>query len=344
VIRVSLALFLLGCGRVGFDAAANGDGGSVDAAVDARPDASYTARRWELRSNASQPGRLIPPKLVYHPGRGRVLLYGGRLESGARSSAFWELGPTGWTVICDPCTPGPRDLAALGYDPVRDRVLLYGGDNTVGQPNQLWEWDGTTWTESTAPSLPGARERGAWIYEATRQRMLFIGGAVGGVETDDVFTFDGSQFTQLTVVAPKPAIVAGDGTFVMFDPARGVLALRDDGANSTFDEVWQWTNDAWSRLCASCTGQGRSAASLVHDPVLGANYLINGFIVGSGEIDGTWIQQGASFAMISQQPEARDSSGVVYDEARDVIVLYGGNGPACGGNCDETWELVPDLP
>jgi hypothetical protein len=59
------------------------------------------------------------------------------------------------------------------------------------------------------------------------------------------------------------------------------------------------------------------------------------------QIAGTWeLFPDGTPSCASAQPSQRDSSGMARDASRDVVVLYGGNGSGCAGNCSETLELT----
>jgi hypothetical protein len=116
-LAISAALY--GCGRVGFEISPSADDGRVagdgvlgdgvlgDGVLG--DGATISGRHWTQRS-ASTPGRLLAPRLAYVPGHG-VVMYGGSRSSTVPPTmavaAMWELAPTGWQSICDPCPPVP---------------------------------------------------------------------------------------------------------------------------------------------------------------------------------------------------------------------------------------------
>jgi len=66
--------------------------------------------------------------------------------------------------------------------------------------------------------------------------------------------------------------------------------------------------------------------------------LLVGGWSGTNEIAGTMRWTGSSFTGHSMFPGNRDSVGLAYDVSRQVVVLFGGNGGSCNGDCSETWE------
>lgn len=325
---------LVGCGRVGFDDHPTGDGGL---SIDARPDASFTSRHWVDRAN-NTPGTLYAPKLVYHPGRRTVIMYGGD-KPGSASDEMWEWDGTTWTRLCAGCAPGGRRYHSMTYDSGRDRIVLFGGRPGGVDLNDLWEWDGTTWTERTpAGPIPSGREGSQLGYDPDRQRVVLMGGCAG---RRDVWEWDGTAWTNPTP-ANAPMALGGHGSEIAYDRANHRLLVLPDPCNETTrrDDLYAWDGTSWTMLCGSCSGVPRVDASIVYDVALAKMYLVGGF--DGGEIRGTSVLVADEWQPLEVDPSARDSVGIAYDESRDVIVLYGGNGAPCGGDCDETWEMVPD--
>src|SRR5262245_13751307 len=317
------------CGRIGFDA--RGDGASE--APDARPDASFSTRHWVNRNDGT-PGIWYSPKLVYHDRRGTVIMYGGDTPTMA-GAGMWELTTTGWVLLCDPCAPGRRNGHAMTYDVARDRIVLFGGQG--GGLGDLWEWDGSSWMQITpGGAVPAHRDFAQLTYDPQRRRAVMIGGLAAGVRDDAIYEYDGTTWS---LASPAGVgTVGGTGSSTVYADGR-IYALRDDGT-AFRDEVWMWDGAGWSQVCSLCTGRSRRAASLAYDEALGKLLLFTGF--DGAEISGTMVLDGNTFRPADMLPPARDSVGVAYDRARETIVIYGGDGATCGGNCAETWELVPN--
>jgi hypothetical protein len=350
---VTSTLFLIcigACGRIGFDPGTSGsdagaiDGGvdaatdgAVEAAIDAAIDAPVSgARRWRNRGDGA-PGRLWSPRLAYHAGRETVILYGGS-ERGTPSAAMWELTDAGWSELCASCPPGARVSVQLAYDSGRGLLVLYGGENTTKTLGDHWEWDGATWIQVSPAAPPGARSRGQLIYDSARSRLVLIGGGPTGA-LSDVFEHDGVRWMP---AGTAPFELSGAGAQAAYDETSGRTFVINQGGGYVYDELWSRASGSatWTRACDACTGRPRSDGSIVFDPATMSLYLINGYDDDeSVAIAGTWQWRPGATTMVSSLPGERDSSGVAYDAGRSVIVLYGGNGAACEGDCAETWEM-----
>jgi hypothetical protein len=311
-----------------------GDGSTGDGG-----DASIVGgRHWvDRRDNA--PGYLWSPRLTYHAGRRSVILYGG-YQSPTASAAMWELTEAGWAQLCASCPPGGRVSPQLAYDERRNLLVLYGGrDSSDNVLADHWEWDGTTWVQVFASALPGPRERGQLIYDAARSLLVLIGG---GDTPEELFEYDGSAWRSAGTV---PFDLSGAGTQAAYDEVGQRVFVINQGGGYTFDALWtrRSSSTTWIRECDACIGRVRSDASIVYDPASASLFLMNGYDDDeSVSIAGTWQWRDGVVTAVSSLPDERDSSGVAYDAHRSVIVLYGGNGESCGGDCDETWEMIPD--
>lgn len=340
VVVVVVLTATCACGRIGIDRS------SEDAATDALP---TTDRQWVNR-NLTNPGFLIGARAVFHRKRGTVVLYGGDrvtpFPPGDPSAAMWEYDGLSWSLLCDPCVPGPRFAPAMAYDAARDRIVLFGGHDQNGALGTLYEWDGSTWMLVT-PSGPQPTPRGLapMAYDELRKRaVMFGGGNAPDDQNAEVFEYDGSSWFLPTQPSLRPTLLVGQGATAAWNPVtQRIDVLEDGGRGRGRDNAWSWDGTSWVRLCTVCTGIARWAAAIAPDLSPARTYVIGGYDDAVGmELAGTWLIDGTGPRMISPLPDQRDSVALAYDEKRDVFVLYGGNGRACGGNCNETWELVRD--
>jgi hypothetical protein len=234
----------------------------------------------------------------------------------------------------------------MAYDIARDRIVLYGGLDTTGAIAGLWEWDGTTWAPITATGLsPGPRGMAQMVYDQRRRLIVMIGGgATPNAYDDSVLEYDGFMWTGVPQDPPVLSVIGGQGTTAFWDPVTERIDVYvDRGYQGDRDTIYSLDGAVWHMVCTTCTGVARRDASVVFDPSPGRTYVIGGYVGAQGtELAGTWAYDTTGAAMVSTLPDKRDSVAVAYDARRDVVVLYGGNGVACTGNCDETWEFVRD--
>jgi len=284
--------------------------------------------------------------------------------------------PTGspvWTQRLPTNSPGARASVGMVFDSLGERVVLFGGivGNTTMPGAGTWVWSGETWTELTPATSPPARAEPAMAYDPSCDRIVMFGGITlfagmpGSVFVNDTWEFDGTTWWQASPGSQSPA---GPGcTFtsspsdpdprfeasMAFDPHRGRVVMFGGGTcpDGRFDDF----NDVWEYDCASHQWFSRPVASGGPVPA-GRRLAAMGFHEGSDtmvvsgggvteydEVDETWLLDWDGNDVVWTAgpvgPSARMGAGLVYDAARDLLVLYGGVGTHGSPIWPEdTWE------
>lgn len=115
---------------------------------------------------------------------------------------------------------------------------------------------------------------------------------------------------------------------VVFDEARGVAVARAGVLSS--NEIWEWNGSSWTYRMTGNSGD--FGGPMVYDPDRGVTLVIDWQ---SGEAN-TVVRQwdGVSWTSIAAPgPPERRETAAVYDRARGVVVLFGGN-----------WSFEPNFP
>jgi len=282
-------------------------GGAALSTVDAASAVTRAEGTWRLRTHANPEARWDGGG-AWDGARGRLLLFGGRRADHSKLGDTWAWDGLGWTRVipegaAGDTSPPARARHAMAYDGGRDRILLQGGGEEVTRA--LWEWDGEAWA-LTRVDDPGGGARPfsasgrGMVYRAASDRIFLYGG--GGASYG--WEWDGVGWT-----ITHPADPEGDGA-----PPEGIWDL-----GLAYDAV---------RERAVLFG-GRTA-SRGEDLVLGE----------------TWEWDGTSWALVEPgdpeqgDPPAREGHALVWDAARERLVLFGGH--ALDGlvpiPLDETWE------
>ena len=335
-LRALGLLALAGC----LDKPTRPDGPGDFTDVDASPSAGE-ARVWVTRATDPAPLPLYGPRLVYDSRERRVLSYGGSTSGdlGGVTGQFMAWDGTRWVELCDPCPPGPRLHHGFAYDSARGVAVLYGGfDDSGERQEEVWEWDGEAWSNRGVAGPP-ARSHMWTSYDPERGRMFVFGGETDLATSSDILEYDGENWYSVLpgVEEPSPRRDAG-GNAAAFDPIRKRVLLYGDDQQG--DELWAWDGSGWTLLCETCTDEPRLGAMLAVDPLRQRILVVGGFRGGT-DIFGTWelSLDGDPLCDLSE-PTARDTGALTHDVDRDVLVLFGGNGTGCDGNCDQTLEMV----
>jgi N-acetylneuraminic acid mutarotase len=121
--------------------------------------------------------------LVYDPGSGRVILFGGwDDDSGQMLNDTWAYDPTAnsWTELRPAGDhPGARWGHAMVYDPDSGRLILFGGWDHTAELDDTWSYDpaANTWTAlEPAGDVPPAREGHAIVCDEADGKIILFGG------------------------------------------------------------------------------------------------------------------------------------------------------------------------
>lgn len=232
---------------------------------------------------------------------------------------------------------GPPLNHAIGYyDAVLRRVVMVGGESQAraGDRDRVWSWSGERW-EVVTTGGPPARSNAWAAYDATRRAAVVFGGARR--------MLDGSTFEAMGDTwrhhAGEWAAAAGavlpprDHHAMVYDEARGTLLLHGGipGARTSPwpTDTWAFAASGWSRL-AGDGPIGRARTALAYDRARKQVVMFGG--IGDGPrgqqpfFNDTWVWEGVSWTQAAAGgPPARYAHGMAYDDARGVVLLYGGS-------------------
>ena len=305
--------------------------------------------------------------LAYDAARGVTVLFGGEASPSNRLEDTWEWDGVGWTEVTADVSPPARHNHALAYDAARGVTVLFGGFGaSSGRLSDTWVWDGASWSELAPAASPPARTNHALAYDAARGVTVLFGGAgtVGACGTPgssacaDTWAWDGATWTEVTPDVSPPARTQHA---LAYDAARDVTVLFGGsgaaGACGTPDSVmcsdtWLWDGASWTEVTPDAVPPARRDHAIVYDAARARTVLFGG--QGGNDTCGTsgslcadaWVWDGDTWAEAtpSGSPPARDRHALAYDAAREVTVLFGGEGTASGAcgapdsaRCADTW-------
>jgi hypothetical protein len=131
---------------------------------------------------------------------------------------------------------------------------------------------------------------------------------------------------------------------MVWDSVRGVVVLFGGlGSDDTLDDTWEWDGMSWTKRTPVTRPPGRRAHAMAFDRDRGVTVLFGGTDSDlsafpqthrgdTWEYDGTdWVE-----TTPSTSPPARFKPALVYDELRQVTVLFSGGQQ--GIELNDTWE------
>lgn len=269
-----------------FGGSSAADGGT-QRSYDSNETWAWTGTRWVQRFPAHAPSGRAGQSMVYDSLRGRVVLFGGRQQTGDINSGeivtlndTWFYDNNDWTQLGEGSdAPRGRYLAGLAYDPVRDRVILYGGTGVTedgldqGPLYDTWEFDGTVWRKLDDETTKVARP--LLVYDKTRNQLLMM-----GIDT------------------------TAKSKMHRFDPATS-----------------KWVEMTPEKLPDCIIDAG-----LLYQDHTGTVIMTGGLCTTIQDLDKTWEWNGTNWTEVkSIQPSRAFGSAFAYDSLRQYALLYGGN-------------------
>ncbi len=277
---------------------------------------SWDGQTWRVLPVAVHPSQRLHARMVYDSRRQRIVLYGGQTLNPNENMLLtdtWEWDGSVWTEIPIAKHPGAQVSAAMAYDPVRGVTVLFGASNVVGV-GSTWEWDGVEWLERDA-TPPPAREGAAFAFDPVLGMLVLFGGRDTLTPTlADTWTWDGVEWAERDLVVGSKradAAYASDATgrFVISHGQNPVL----------LDDTQVWTGAAWQ------------TSPKLNKPVnlnrqIAAFDAIRGRVVVRSRQE-TWEYDGAAWTRVTDDAVTGSASegAMVFDEARRVVLLYGGD-------------------
>lgn len=320
---------------------------------------------WSL-ATASGPAPRWEAVMAFDADRQTMVLFGGRSASGVPLRETWDWNGNTWTLGT---TTGPTNTAEclMAYDRARGCMVLF----EPWSPRRTWErigagdwvevaangppiggtsslvyhetrgavlllspgilqWNGVDWVQ-VAPSAPTGAGRRSAVYDSARDRIVLR-------QSNAVQEWDGVTWTQIPASGPSSTL----SNFAMAydaDLQRTVLYGGRDNSSTLHDETWEWDGAAWSQPARAAPGP-RARHALTFDSTRGVFVAFGGeiesssttFVADTWEFDGdTWRQRDVS------GPGPRRDAQMVFDRARGVCVLWGGQ-PMGGNSAPGPWE------
>lgn len=316
------------------------------------PDLS-TGSAWQLvETRGEVPAPRRDAALVYDAARERVLLFGGRGDTGLFGDTWaFNLAARGWEQLDTGTGPQPRFSVVAGMDVQRDRFIV-----TTGQAgpsdffNDVWGFDlqSNRWTQLDDGSAGpiGRYGSGGGVFPGSNTLYITHGFSAEG-RFDDTWTFDLEANTWLEVSpsADRPlrrcllsAVPLSVDTFVLFG-----------GCSSGYgpcprNDTWVFDGSAgtWTEIALGERPSVRQYSSLI--PVGNGLLLFGGEGEGGVRLDDLWHldpDTGAWRALApgGSPPIARAGHGMVWLEDSGMAFVFGGHAP--GGHLNDVWLLTP---
>ena len=334
----------------------------------------WDGESWTLECDVGEPcagaltGR-FGQKMVYDPGRGKVVMFGGctglntsNWTCTGHSDETWEWDGLSWTKVCGTGTgcsgPSGRLYHAMSHDETSGGVVLHGGctlfqmGGCATRSDETWVWNGTTWTRicgsGTACNAP-AVERPAMAPDPGRNRLVLFGGHDGSY-SGKTWEWNGSSWSMVCDTSagcdgPSPRTRHG----LVWDTVRERVVMFGGALGGMFnfdDEVWEWDGTKWRRQYDSDVAlyfpapPERRHHAMAYDIGRERTVLFGGS--DSANFDDVWEFDGERWEKLCgigtacTGPSARRMHALAYDEVTKTVVMFGGVDDT--DLSDQVWE------
>lgn len=247
-----------------------------------------------VASGSPRPPGRDAPHLAYDAGRRRVVMFGGRRETGSDGVRLmddvWEWDGARWHELRGTGLTGVLH-ATTWYDPARRRVGMYGGITGAGLSHTLSEWDGARWLVRDTAG-PGEMAAGAAVAPSGQVFVLVMqSGRAEDSVAARVWTWDGASWHRgeegPPVTSLQPVTGGPDGTMYVFQ----------SWGPSWLDAASTWVRTprgAWTRVPAGEPGV-RSTVATAYDAARRRLVVYGGFVRGQPPLGDTWEFDGAGW-------------------------------------------------
>lgn len=307
----------------------------------------------EISADGTLPLSRRDASAVYDPLRQRMILFGGSRTADYRRDA-WALSlngaPTWSSLSTTGGPPGGRAAHAAVYDPVQDRMFVFGGFDGTNYLNNMWSLSlaTNTWSLVTpAGGAPSARSNTSLIYSATNGNFVLYDGTTRLSDVWRLSTQGAFTWTQLTIPPGNPP----DRyycSFVLSSSTSSLLLFGGLYENTRKNDLWKYTasgTSQWSQVTPSGSAPpARQSQATAMDQVHSRMLVFGGIGSSDNPLNDVWnltIAPSLAWSRVlpsGSSPDSRFGASLIYDEARNRFILFGG-GPY-GLFYNDSWELV----
>lgn len=220
----------------------------------------------------------------------------------------------------------------MAYDPVHGDIVLYDGAT-----HETWTYDGATWTKR-GPAMSPTNEQPVMAYISSLGKIAMFGGIEGTTTpTPRAYFWDGTNWT-LSTAAP---LQAARTSHALAEDGNGRIFVYGGNNGGDLDTLWFSDGTTWTQAETPPIYTSYSAAYVPTRRTLVrfGGTTADGMDAGPAE---TWERSPRGWQRFPDGPAADDSppplfwSRMVYDTARDEIVMFGGTDSLSAGANVET--------
>lgn len=252
--------------------------------------------------------------------------------------------------------PAASLQTALAYDSDREVIIKFGGRTAASggsNLNETFEWNGHEWDGQTPALKPSTRSEHCMAYDPLRQRTILWGqGSSSGGGNGNAWEWNGTTWAGPYAASGASRPAAFLGCRALWDPDRGsspqgrVTMFFGRSASTVFETAYDYdpvTHTFTERIIGGSPG-ARYAFGLAYDSDRDRIILFGGADAAHLATNDTREASAGgtgttTFTLVTPEtttPAPRYEHAMVYDAARNRVVMFGGRDGTT--YFDETWE------
>ncbi|MGI8922997.1 MAG: kelch repeat-containing protein [Fimbriimonadales bacterium] len=278
---------------------------------------------WRMIEDSAMSEDLVFGAMAFDTKRGVAVHFGGIASSERNATHEWD--GVKWTEVGTRTRPSRRHSHAMAYDERRGVTVMFGGAAGYSPYGDTWEYNGSAW-RAVASSGPTPRYAAGMTYDVERGKVILHGGRTSwnGPSLSDTWEWDGLQWVKIDLGNTAPG---RSWHTLTYDPQRRASILVDGIGKEPFevaDTVWEFRGEHWELSRATHNLYPRSHHAAAYHPVLGKVAVFGGQHIGRRFSD-LWFFDGQAWIDDDPAPPAHKGTAMVFDNARNSLVLFGGN-------------------
>ncbi len=281
---------------------------------------------WKKKDYSVSPGSRLVHEMEFDAKNKNIVLFGGRLFSGGKSSETWIWEKDQWEEMT---VEGPmaRDGHSLTFCENGSNVVLFGGSGNGELFNDTWIWNGRKWMSK---DVSGPEKRWGHAAVSFDGKILLFGGKGDDKFWGDTWEWNGSEWKQVSQTGPLPRYGPRMGTY----KGKVILYGGRDHSGNWFRDTWEWDGGSWRELIQP--ESERPGTSAAHFMVTSdTDILLIGGILKGTSFPETWSWNGENWIREEDKlPFQLDFGASAYDKNRAEIIITGNSGSA---SKMETW-------
>jgi N-acetylneuraminic acid mutarotase len=259
------------------------------------------ANTWmELRPSGALPSARAACSMAYDPATRRLIMFGGRDDTGTRLNDTWAYDPAAnsWSELRPSGTlPLGRAGHVMAYDPSGGRLIVFGGRSSeTDLLSDTWAYDPATngWTElMPSGNLPPARAQPAMAYDPAAHRLIMFGGWDLDTDFGDTWAYDPSANTWADLDPSGTVPPARSGHDLAYDSSAGLLIMFGGVAGENhYNDTWKYDAavNTWTRFYVfqGAAPAPRTGQSMVYNPSTDRLIMFGGAPTGPYDLNDTW--------------------------------------------------------